>query len=523
MCPFPRSAFRAPRLLLFFLIFSLVSLTAHAHIGSPDIFFDGTAGPYPVRVTVRMPGVVPGRAEISALVQTSDPVQVSFLPIYSYTPVTNTPPADVGQLVRGETNLYSGELWLMRFGAYSVEVRVKGPHGDGAVEIPVNALATRQLPMPSVLGKILFLLCVVLVIGGIAIAAAAGREATLPAGATTGNHQRWKGIFSAVAATIIFVLALYVGKNWWTSEERGFQNHLRQGAWPDLATTVRTEGADRILQLEIGPEFFQHNNRVSLIPDHGKLMHLFLVREGSRDAFAHLHPIRKKNYTFEVALPPLPEGRYDIFCDLTFEGGTSSTATNSILLPPVPTAAADTNAFERDPDDSWANTSVVANSTTNTPTIYRTSDGTQIIWQSHPPLRVNQDAHLNFSVADANGTPVDLQPYMGMLSHAAVLRSDNTVFAHLHPSGNFSMAAQMFFTGKTTKPNDTAMADMPGMTDMPNMPGMNHSMHHMNTSSGESTVTLPYQFPAPGNYRIWVQFKIADRVLTAVFDTQVGS
>jgi len=516
-----RSTFPKIRLLIFFL--SLLSLTAHAHIGSPDIFFDGTAGPYPVRVTVRMPGVVPGRAEITARVQTSDPVEVSFLPVYSYTPITNSPPADTGQLVRGETNLYFGELWLMRFGAYSVEVRVKGPGGDGTVEIPVNSMATKQLPMPSVLGKILFVLLLVLVIGGISIAAAAGREAALPAGATAGKWQRWKGFFSALTATILFIGALYYGKNWWASEERGFQYHLREGAWPDLATTLRTEGADRILQLEIGPEFFKHNNRVSLIPDHGKLMHLFLVREGSRNAFAHLHPIRKKDYTFDVALPPLPEGPYDIFCDLTFEGGTSSTATNSIVLPPVPTTTADTNTVERDPDDSWADTFTVANSTTNSATICRTPDGTQIIWQSHPALRVNQDAHLNFSVADANGTPLDLQPYMGMLCHAAVLRSDNAVFAHLHPSGNFSMAAQMFFAKKTTPPNDTSMANMPGMENMQNMPGMDHSMNSMHMSSSDSSVSLPYQFPSPGNYRIWVQFKIADRVLTGVFDAQVGS
>jgi hypothetical protein len=511
-----------PKIRVLLGILCFLALTAHAHIGSPDIFFDGTAGPYPVRVTVRMPGVVPGRAEISARVQTTDPVEVSFLPIYSRTPITNTPPADVGQLVRGETNLYFGELWLMRFGGYSVEVRVKGPGGDGTVEIPVNSIATRQLPLPAVLGKILFILLIVLVIGGIGIAAAAGREAALPAGATAGKGQRWKGFFAATTATVVFVLALYVGKNWWASEERGFQYHLREGAWPDLATTLRTQGADRILQLEIGPEFFKHNNRVSLIPDHGKLMHLFLVREGSRDAFAHLHPIRKKNYTFEVALPPLPEGRYDIFCDLTFEGGTSSTATNSIVLPPVPTDSPSTTAFERDPDDSWANAPIATISATNSASIYRMPDGIQIIWQSHPPLRVNQDAALNFSVTDANGAPLDLQPYMGMLSHAAVLRSDNAVFAHLHPSGNFSMAAQMFFAKKTTPPNanDTSMADM---ADMPNMPGMDHSMHSMHMSSPESSVSLPYQFPAPGNYRIWVQFKIADRILTAVFDAQVGS
>ena len=514
-----RSTFPTLWKFTFFLILSLFTLKAQAHIGSPDIFFDGTAGQYPVRVTVRMPGVIPGRAEISARVQTSDPVEVSFLPIYATASISNTPPADIGLLIRGETNLYAGELWLMRFGAYSVEVRVKGPNGNGAVEIPVNAVATSQLPMPGVLGKILFILCAVLVIGGIGIAAAAGREAALPAGATAGKSQRWKGIFAAVATTIIFVGALYFGNNWWALEERGFQHHIREGAAPDLATTVRTEGADRILRLEIGKEFFKHNNRAPLIPDHGKLMHLFLVREGSRDAFAHLHPIRQKNDTFEVALPPLPEGRYDIFCDLTFEGGLSSTATNSIQLPPAPAATeASSSALERDPDDSWANTPVAVNSATNN--IYRTPDGTQIIWQSHAPLRANQDAALNFSVTDVDGKPLDLQPYMGMLSHAAVLRTDNAVFAHLHPAGNFSMAAQTFFAKKTTHSNDTAMADMPGMA---NMPGMDHSMHHMHMNSGESTVSLPYQFPSPGNYRIWVQFKIADRVLTAVFDAQIGS
>ncbi len=31
-----------------------------AHVGSPDAFFTGKAGPYDVRVTVRLPGVIPG-------------------------------------------------------------------------------------------------------------------------------------------------------------------------------------------------------------------------------------------------------------------------------------------------------------------------------------------------------------------------------------------------------------------------------------------------------------------------------
>lgn len=506
----------APALLLLFF-----ALAAEGHIGSPDVFYDGMAGPYSTRVTIRMPNVVPGRAEISVRVQTADRVEVSFLPVYSWTPITNTPPADIGQLVLGETNLYSGELWLMSFGAYSVEVHVKGPQGDGVAQIPVNSVAIRQLPLPSVLGKALLFLAAVLVVGGIGIAAAAGREATLPAGATAETWQRWKGVLSALTVLSIFVLALVYGRLWWKSEENVFRRHLRQGPWPDLTTNVRVDGGERILRIEVGKKFFRHNEKASLIPDHGKLMHLFLVREGSRDAFAHIHPIKKEDYTFDVALPALPEGRYDIFCDLTFEGGMSSTATNSVFLPAPPASSeSGKETVERDPDDSWATVSADAVPPEQSATpVFHLADGEQVEWKCQKPLRTKQDASLRFLVTDSNRAPVELEPYMGMLSHAAVLRSDNGVFAHLHPSGNYSMAAQMFFANKTA---NTTMPGMDGMADMNNMPGMNHSMHHTQSKGGASEISLPYEFPAPGDYRIWVQFKTGGKVHTAVFDAHVS-
>jgi hypothetical protein len=150
-------------------------------------------------------------------------------------------------------------------------------------------------------------------------------------------------------------------------------------------------------------------------------------------------------------------------------------------------------------------------------------DGTQVTWKCQKPLRANHDASLRFSVTDAEGKPVALEPYMGMLSHAAVLRSDNAVFSHLHPSGNFSMAAQMFFANKMAPKANTGMSDMPDMPDMANMPGMDHSMHQMPSADAVSEIELPYEFPVPGNYRIWVQFKIGEQVVTGVFDAQVGS
>ncbi len=492
------------------ILFSLLfAFAAQAHVGSPNVFFDGMVGAYPARVTIQMPTVVPGRAEISVRVATTEPVEVSFAPVFTETAISNTPPPDIGRLVRGESNLYSGGLWLMRFGAYSVDVHIKGASGEGMAQIPVTSVAFKQLPMPGLLGKILLCMVAVLVIGGIGIAAAAGREAALPAGEVAGKIARWKGIFSGGAMASICILALVGGKYWWNGEEHAFRGRLLKGPWPDIATKVHVGGGQRILQIEVGKKFFKHNDDAPLIPDHGKLMHLFLVREGSRDAFAHLHPIHKKDHIYEVAVPPLPEGRYDIFCDVTFEGGASSTATNSVVLPAIPDSTiASTNTLEQDPDDSWAIGVVPDDAAT-----FRLPDGSKVEWKHDGPLRINRDASLHFSVTDASGTPVDLEPYMGMLSHAAVLRDDNAVFSHLHPSGNYSMAAQMFFENKESGGSTNGMGDMAGM---------DHSkMHHMHMGGGTSGVYLPYEFPEPGNYRVWVQFKAGGKVVTAVFDAKV--
>lgn len=42
-----------------------------AHVGSPDVFYEGDAGPYHLFVTVRMPQVIPGVAEIQVRCETA--------------------------------------------------------------------------------------------------------------------------------------------------------------------------------------------------------------------------------------------------------------------------------------------------------------------------------------------------------------------------------------------------------------------------------------------------------------------
>ncbi len=117
----------------------------------------------------------------------------------------------------------------------------------------------------------------------------------------------------------------------------------------------------------------------------------------------------------------------------------------------------------------------------------------------------------NFEVWDAAGNAAELEPYMGMTSHAAVLRRDGTVFAHLHPSGNFSMAAQGFFQAKMDRESGGSSGQMDGMAGMAGMAGMDHSkMHHAMphlTKDGVALISLPYEFPSAGDYRVWVQFR----------------
>jgi hypothetical protein len=484
---------------------------AGAHIGSPDVFYEGPAGPYPVRITVRMPGVVPGRAEISVQVESDEAVAVSFAPIATYIAVSNAPPAEAAQAVPGETNLFTGDLWLMTETAYSIDVRVRGKSGEGAVQIPVNSVATRQLPLPPWLGGVLLGLGLILFCGGIAIIAAASGESVLPPDVVPGKAERRKYWKAVVTSTVIFVLLLIAGWKWWKSDEASFRSRLVEGGWPDLAADVRVKDSQRILGLTLG-----WDKKRELARDHGKLLHLFLIRQPNLDAFAHIHPVRTGDKTFDVALPPLPEGDYEVLCDLTMAEGFSSTATNTVHIPAATGQPAAAHPMKIDPDDSWtADAAVAVRDNAGGDTICHLPGGTQVIWKAHPALRAKQDPGLRFEVRDEAGHPAALEPYMGMMSHAAVLRSDGRVFSHLHPSGNYSMAAQMFFDAKMARESGAGGKSHNGGTEVICGPGGNVA------GGGASVITLPYEFPTAGNYRLWVQIKTGGRIMTAIFDTTV--
>jgi hypothetical protein len=303
-------------------------------------------------------------------------------------------------------------------------------------------------------------------------------------------------------AFVLISAALWQGKRWWDAEDLRYRNNRLYHANP-MKATARAADGERVVRLTITGSGGDSQPAKRLIPDHGKLMHLFLIREPELDAFAHVHPLRVDAESFDVALPPLPAGRYRLYSDITYENGFSDTLTTEVELPPTAGAAspAGERAVPPDADDSWF---VEGDGGLESPHLVR---------RDASALRAGEVVSLAFAVQDAQGGALPLDPYLGMLGHAAVRRSDGTVFAHLHPVGTISMAAQSFFEAQAER---FKSAEREG-NEMP------AGAHHHHAGAESTTVSFPYEFPQAGRYRLWVQAKAQGRVVTGVFDLDVAA
>lgn len=505
----------------FFVIAVLTQLAsiAWAHIGSPNVLYEGDAGPYPVRVTIRPPGIVPGLAEITVRVSADTLQEVTVQPVRWDAGTEGAPPPDSAIPVSGDPYLYSAELWLMTGGSYSVYVRVNGESGSGTVIVPVLSVATQSLEMSTGMGLVLAGLGGVLFLGGLSIVGAAVRESVVSPGEEPDTSARRRARRVIAGAAVVLVLAILGGKIWWDGIETDYLSSIYQP--PQVTASTRLEGKNRVLRLHLDDLAWQKGEWPPLIPDHGKLMHMFIIREPQLDNFAHIHPVSVDPDTFDVVLPPLEAGQYRVYADVTHESGFAQTLSSVVEIleasavpeSSMPSSTLGGQSLTPDPDDSWAITpplSAIQKDSSTAENVFTFGDGSTMTWtwtweQADTRLIVGRDVSLRFVVRSPDGTPASLEPYMGMFGHAALRRDDGAVFVHLHPTGTISMAAQQFFL---TREKGASEADPHA--------GMLHTL-----TKDDGVVSFPYAFPEPGQYRIWVQVKRAGKVLTGVFDTQV--
>lgn len=485
---------------------AVLALASSAHVGSPDTYFEGPAGPYHVRVIIRTPGVVPGLAQISVrLLDGARARSVTVLPVYWNPRTAAPPPPDTAQVVSGDSSLYGAALWLMTGGSYGVRVTVTGAPGTGTALVPVVAIATRRLELAKPLALGLAAFGLFLFVGALTIFRAAWRESALPPGAEPDARRNRRGWIAAGIGGVVLLGAVVGGRGWWNAVDQDFTRQIYQPLASEAA--VRTEGARAVLRFSIVDSFWKARRMSPLIPDHGHLVHLFLVRD-DLGAFAHLHPVLVDSSDFDAALPPLPPGRYRLYADITRETGFAETLTDTIDLtasPPPPWRATD-------PDDAWSPADESGPMTGPTDSV-RLTDGSRMVWdRGAAPLVAGQDAPLRFTVTGPDGRPAALEPYMGMAGHLMLSRDDGSVFVHLHPLGTISWAAQQMFALRTPADTQRGAVGRRFTESQRLMPAM--------TVTGD-TVSFPYAFPKSGRYRLWVQVKRAGRTLTAEFTAEV--
>jgi hypothetical protein len=195
------------------------------------------------------------------------------------------------------------------------------------------------------------------------------------------------------------------------------------------------------------------------------------------DRVWHLHPEMIATGRFRQTLPDVARGDYKLFADVVHADGFPETMAADFNV------RADMHGQPLSGDDAGGFVQS------------RLPDGSKIVWdRDAEPLQAKKLRLFRFHIEDADGRVAnDLELYMGIPGHAAFVRSDGSVFAHIHPSGTVAMPA-------------LALAN---------------PSHAMNMGAPPSEVSFPYGFPEPGRYRIIVQLKRAGAVQTGMFDALV--
>jgi len=464
--------------------------TAAAHVGSPDVYFEDHAGPYPLLVVVRMPAVVPGVAEIEVHALSDNLSSVHVVPTrIRGLGAELAPVPDLAERDRNDRKLFRAQLWIMLRGAWKVQITVEGDKGKGELSVPLAAAPTAIRSLEGPLKWLLSGLMVLLVTGLAGMAGAAVREGMSDPGTIPVAADRRRARIATVCAALLVVAILAAGGWWWKAEAAA----AAQSAYSIPHVTASLTAPDLLsLKLE-NSENGQWAERIrldDLVPDHGHLVHLFLFRLPDLDQMYHLHPRQDGTAHFAQAMPALPAGRYQMFADIVHATGFPETQIGEITLPEI-----HGGALQGD-DSSWAAMPLNASISSD---VAMLGGGGRMLWLHDAPLRAGEPLRLRFRVEDGSGQPAaDLEPYMGMPGHLVLISNDAAVFAHLHAGGSPPMAT-------------VELANGPARTA--------HSNHFISAEE----ITFPYGFPRAGTYRLFVQIKRAGRIETAVFKAAVGN
>ena len=501
-----------------FLLLVCLALLAQAHVGSPDIYLDGQAGPYKLFITIRPPVVIPGIAELEIRAQSAGVHEIRAVPV----PLTPdaakfAPVPDKLKISPQDPQFFTGSLWIMTPGSWQVRVTAQGQQGAGTLSVPLPSAALMTKPMQFGLGAMLTLMVILLAGGLVLIAGASAREAKLPGGMRPDSERLQRARTAMAVALMIVIGVLGLGRWWWASSEAQYRENVYKPL--QMTAALNNNGVLTLTMADSGwlkpiderslrlRPAFSVKTIDDLIPDHDHLMHLYAIRKPGMDVVYHLHPEMTGSGVFQLPLPDMEPGAYQLYADVVHANGFPETMTATMQIPanlPGRSLSGDDASGKAAP---WQEASTAA-------TTFTLPDGYEMEWlRPDKPLQAKEATPFRFRLLNAKGMPAqDMQFYMGMLGHAAFVKTDGTTFAHIHPTGSVAMASFMLAQNQL---GERASLNMSG-----DMPGMNHYSHSM-TETLPNEVAFPYGFPSSGRYRILVQMKHGGTVETGIFDADV--
>lgn len=475
----------------------LFPAAAFAHVGSRDVFEQVTAGPYKLFVTVRVPAAIPGvaRVEVKSSGARADAIGISSALMAAAAP---TRLAQAPMLRdTGDPASFSGNVWLGAAGSWEIRFAISGADGERTAAVPVPAVAQSNMTTERSLAFILGMLALLLLIGAVAITVASLRDAGLAANRASARTLRLRTLAGGAATLAAVALLIWAGTAWWRGARNGYRplglKPILKGNQLDLNVIAYTASN------KAGPS--RPND--DFLPDHGHLMHLYMIHWPQMDAVFHLHPVQATAGDFRISLPAMPGGEYRLFGDVVHRNGFPETLVASLRVPanmPGGPLGAD-NAEGRPQSLDRGMLGAVC----------RLPDGYTMVWDRPAEVTANTAYSFRFRLLDPQGRPVkDMQPYLGMAGHAAFVKTDGTVFAHTHPEGSAAMAAMMLAEKSSSG----------GMGISMNM-AMHSEQTAMDSQPMSNVVEFPYGFPSRGRYRIFIQMKHGTTVETGTFDVIV--
>jgi hypothetical protein len=493
----------APLRCVFFLLLCILSIarTAHAHVGSKDVFETVDAGSYKLYVTIRMPTVIPGVAavEVRSSGATISSIDITPLPI---TGEASKHPPSPDQMTRSAADpaFFTGSVWMMASGSWEVRFKIAGEAGAQTASVPVPAVALSTLKMQRGLGITLGALGLFLVVGMAGIVAAAVRDARLEPGAVPSPNRKRRAVLATIGSLVFMSLLIWGGAKWWNVEAAGYSLDVYR---PLKVNPVLSSNVLDLKVLAFHPDSERRGrSNNDFLPDHGHLMHLYAIREPEMDAVFHLHPTLEEAGDFRISLPSMPAGDYALYGDVVHANGFPETLVSKVSVP------AGMAGGVLGADDAAAYPQPLSGGQLGNS--YKLPDGYMMVWDRPSTLTANTAYSFRFRLLDASGRAAgDMQPYMGMAGHAAFVKTDGSVFAHTHPEGSAAMAALMLANGGSESSVHEGMS-----MDMP----MDMGKHGDPISSA---VQFPYGFPTAGRYRIFVQMKHGTTIETGAFDASV--